>query len=671
MVHEHKVHDSDARFKIDPITRAIKNESQKKILLIQGDHNSEVFSFSCPRYIEGHDMSDCNRVEVHFFNINTQSSKTISGKYEAQDLQVSAEDENTVEFSWIISGNGTQLQGRLEFLVRFKCVEEDLVTYAWNTAFYTGINIGMGSDVDETFETQYVDIIDQWKSSVLDGFAEEFTEWKEQTDTRITADIGRWKEEAFDDVDAYLQEHAAQWDNGLANANKQIGFLSNYVTPQMFGAKGDGVTDDTEAVQAALNSERTVVLPVGNYNVSTVTVPYGVIIYGENKDGSVLMVDRVNLTTHNTLSNFTIKASENAIDMVMISAENADSEYAQIVVQNMRFKGSDSKEKLPNMITLEVSTDYKCKGLYGITFQNIVSNGYLNNAFLFRHVFNLDENVWFTNVDISNIFILSALCAMKQEIVWADGVTRQSPLQGFRVNFLNMQNNIGFTKSLFDLYYINQSMFDGCELWDKTDAEDSYIIRNTLSRITILNDRTAGYIDVLTVPDSDKSYRELFNTIICGYTSQARNSRLEGYKGEVIAPTDDRNLSTAPSMPLFNAVCFTNANTTINGAKNHFFGAEYFSPNRIGTASIAGVLGFTSGKCPVFATRTVNDDEYVLQYLYSEAYMPNGTSENRPKDSNIPAGYIPVGYMYFDRTLGKPIWRNSNGQWVDANGTVV
>lgn len=444
-----------------------------------------------------------------------------------------------------------------------------------------------------------------------------------------------------------------------------------YVTPDMFGAIGDGEADDTEAIQTALDSGSSVFLPNGRYRVSTLTVPYGGSIFGANKDGCSIIAERVNLTTHNTLTNFTLEAAEGATDLLMISAKDAHIEYAQIIVSDMRFNGSDWQENPPNMITLEVSTDYTFKGMYGLTFQNIVSTGYLRNAFLFRHTFNADEDAWFTNVDISNIFILSALCGIKQEIVWGNGITRQSPLQGFRVNFFNMQNNIGFTKALFDLYYINQSMFDGCELWDKTGAEDSYIIRNTLSRITILNDRSAEYANVLTVPDNDRSYRELFNRIVCAYTSQAGNNHRAGYRGEVIDANGDRCQTTAPSVPVFNAVAFTNAKTTVSGATSHFFGTEVISPDRMATAATVGVIGFTAGKCPVFATRSATDEEYVLQYLYSEAYLPNGTTANRPTESNIPAGYIPVGYMYFDRTLGKPVWRNSNGQWVDASGAVV
>ena len=194
MGHEHSVHDSDARFIIDPVTRMIKNDSKKKLGLIQGDHNSEVYSFTCPRYIEFHDMSLCDKVEVHFFNYEAQTKKVNSGKYTVTDLQV-GEDEETVVFSWKISGNGTQLQGHLEFLIRFKCTENDVVNYAWNTSFFTDVNIGKGSNADESFETEYVDIIEQWKASVIQIFEDEFTEWKNRIETQVSTDINRWKQE--------------------------------------------------------------------------------------------------------------------------------------------------------------------------------------------------------------------------------------------------------------------------------------------------------------------------------------------------------------------------------------------------------------------------------------------------------------------------------------------
>lgn len=179
MGHEHSVHDSDARFIIDPVTRTIKNESKKKLVLIQGDHNSEIYSFRCPRYVESHDMSLCNEVEVHFFNYDTHTNKVNSGIYDVEDLRI-GEDENAVEFSWCISGNGTQLHGRLEFLIRFKCKKDGIVTYAWNTSFFTEANIGKGSNADSLFEKEYVDIIEQWKSSVMQTFKDELTAWNDE-----------------------------------------------------------------------------------------------------------------------------------------------------------------------------------------------------------------------------------------------------------------------------------------------------------------------------------------------------------------------------------------------------------------------------------------------------------------------------------------------------------
>lgn len=52
MGHEHNVRDSDARFIIDPVTMGIKNNYNKKITLIQFDHNSERLTFEIPKEID-------------------------------------------------------------------------------------------------------------------------------------------------------------------------------------------------------------------------------------------------------------------------------------------------------------------------------------------------------------------------------------------------------------------------------------------------------------------------------------------------------------------------------------------------------------------------------------------------------------------------------------------
>lgn len=54
----------------------------------------------------------------------------------------------------------------------------------------------------------------------------------------------------------------------LRELSGEIGGLKNYVTPQMFGAIGDGVADDIDAVQAALDAGGIIYFPAGRYKVT-------------------------------------------------------------------------------------------------------------------------------------------------------------------------------------------------------------------------------------------------------------------------------------------------------------------------------------------------------------------------------------------------------------------
>lgn len=89
--------------------------------------------------------------------------------------------------------------------------------------------------------------------------------------------------------------------------------LRDVVTAKDFGAVGDGVTDDTAAILAALAAHRSIFLPAGTYRTSApIVLGYGQTLYGEG-EGSVIQAraasyDPVNLPTY--------PSGFNAVEMV-------------------------------------------------------------------------------------------------------------------------------------------------------------------------------------------------------------------------------------------------------------------------------------------------------------------------------------------------------------------
>lgn len=88
----------------------------------------------------------------------------------------------------------------------------------------------------------------------------------------------------FEDVAKYDPDQLEQRLSSPDGA-KNIGYGESSVyealrkTPQYYGAKGDGVNDDTSALQAAINT-LDVHIPPGTYLFSTLTIPDGCIING-------------------------------------------------------------------------------------------------------------------------------------------------------------------------------------------------------------------------------------------------------------------------------------------------------------------------------------------------------------------------------------------------------
>lgn len=167
MAHLHGVSDTDTHFLIDPVSREITNTGKKK-RIAQGDHKSEIFTFSFPRFIEGHDTLKCNEVSVHFTNIDLTGKKQSKGVYYVEDLKASPEDDSLGLCSWEVSNEATVYAGTLNFVVRFACVgDSGVVLYAWNTFIFSGIEVSESIYNSDTVAEDYSDTLAKWKEELF------------------------------------------------------------------------------------------------------------------------------------------------------------------------------------------------------------------------------------------------------------------------------------------------------------------------------------------------------------------------------------------------------------------------------------------------------------------------------------------------------------------------
>lgn len=260
MAHKHPVYDTDKHFIIDPSTRQITNESGK-LVLAQNDHNSERFTFEIP-WVDGHDMSRCNSVQVHYLNIDGANKlKRSEGIYEVDDLQLgTGEDANIAYCSWLISSNATQYVGLLSFAVRFACLADDgTIDYAWHTVVHSSVTVGESIYNAESVAREYADILERWRIDLEKTVEEDLKKTLEEAQ----------KSGEFDGVGVLSIEQTVVGEGDEAE-NIITTTLTNGVTSQWSvrngskgskgdtGEKGDPFTysDFTAAQLAALKGEK-------------------------------------------------------------------------------------------------------------------------------------------------------------------------------------------------------------------------------------------------------------------------------------------------------------------------------------------------------------------------------------------------------------------------------
>lgn len=134
--------------------RIIKVPNALKRIAVQFDHDIETVTFDCPRYWDEHDMSKM------IIYVNYMRPDSARGSYRVTDVTVDENDENIMHFNWTISGNVTEVKGKMSFLICIKKVDSDgeLVNH-WNSELNQEMEISQGLECTENVFEMYPDLI--------------------------------------------------------------------------------------------------------------------------------------------------------------------------------------------------------------------------------------------------------------------------------------------------------------------------------------------------------------------------------------------------------------------------------------------------------------------------------------------------------------------------------
>lgn len=112
----------------------------------------------------------------------------------------------------------------------------------------------------------------------FDSFRFSFTRSIVGTEAHVSILYGLVKKNGGIISEIFTNKKIAANNEGKINEIKNV-----IVTPQMYGAKGDGKTDDTNAIQSAINSRKRVLIPIGTYIISKpISLIDGAVIEGSN-----------------------------------------------------------------------------------------------------------------------------------------------------------------------------------------------------------------------------------------------------------------------------------------------------------------------------------------------------------------------------------------------------
>ena len=241
-----------------------------------------------------------------------------------------------------------------------------LVDIAIGTAFYANVNVKK-TTVDEfvkyitgeeisSLNTTLTEYINGEISDLKDYTDNEISGLKDYTDGQIT-DLKDYTDGQISDLKDYTDGEIDTIKDYVDDSIEHVTIDFYYSSPEEFGAKGDGETDDTTAINAAFNSGKPVMFGTKTYIISdTINVPArGVAFFNgaiiKRKEGNSVF-DMIAVHDYVTLHDGIIDGSAVEDDLAMSEASDrfrgiAVLDCHNVTLSNMTVQNTCSAEAQP------------------------------------------------------------------------------------------------------------------------------------------------------------------------------------------------------------------------------------------------------------------------------------------------------------------------------------
>lgn len=367
--------ETNDKIEIDADTRTMIIPDTERIFGVMSDEKGERKYFRCKRFVgNGIDLS---KLSLRIVFQNASGLETGRDKYIVTDLATDGEDY--VTFSWELSRKVTAYKGIISFVVcAIKTKSDGTITNEWNTTLANGIVLE-GLEADGTQEQEEVarDYYNQLEAELLRVANEQKTEIKNIVKNKVDkpsvndnnkiprakngdvewVDVGQPTDEQTNNaVTSWLNEHPEATttvrDGSIEEIKISKNFLpyikKDYVTPEMFGAVGDGIQDDTSAFQNAINFLRKMEISkqlkegyprLYNHPMLVLKKEYKVtsidfrnsLINLKGYNGAILHVNEINLSSEIDIENITFIGLSSGIKF------NTESDFNVPIIRNCVF----------------------------------------------------------------------------------------------------------------------------------------------------------------------------------------------------------------------------------------------------------------------------------------------------------------------------------------------